>query len=148
MQIRISLKPALAALKPMPELSYPCDGQPNDWDEAILKLPARRTAINTLISQLSSFSARPWPHQSNLVGDVVWRKLGAIKDRARERVDEELQHLHRRLPRNDRRQRSNPLAQASAVGRQTLSIVDQVATPRRRTLTISRRTNLSHAQTS
>ena len=51
---------ALAALKPMPELSYPCDGQPNDWDEAILKLPARRTAISALISQLSSFSDVAW----------------------------------------------------------------------------------------
>ena len=51
---------ALAALKPMPQLSYPCDGHPNDWDEAILKLPARRTSINALISQLSSLSDVAW----------------------------------------------------------------------------------------
>lgn len=51
---------ALAALRPIPELSYPCDGQPNDWDEKILKLPARVAAIETLSSELSSFSDAAW----------------------------------------------------------------------------------------
>src|SRR6185295_14768113 len=51
---------ALAALKPMPELSYPCDGEPNDFDEKILKLPARVTAIKTLSAQLSSFIDAAW----------------------------------------------------------------------------------------
>jgi hypothetical protein len=51
---------ALAALKPMPELNYPCDGQANDWDEKILKLPARVEAIKNLTSQLSSFTAPAW----------------------------------------------------------------------------------------
>lgn len=51
---------ALAALKPIPELSYPCDGEPNDWDERILKLPARVAAIKTLTSELSSFSDPAW----------------------------------------------------------------------------------------
>jgi hypothetical protein len=51
---------ALAAFRPMPELSYPCDGQVNDWDEKILKLPARVEAIKTLTSQLSSFTAPAW----------------------------------------------------------------------------------------
>jgi hypothetical protein len=51
---------ALAAFKPIPKLSYPCDGQSNDWDEKILKLPARVTAIKTLTSQLSSFSDPAW----------------------------------------------------------------------------------------
>jgi hypothetical protein len=50
----------LAALRPMPEFSYPCDGQANDWDEKILKLPARVKAIKTLSSQLSSFTAPAW----------------------------------------------------------------------------------------
>src|SRR5436190_1249109 len=48
------------ALKPRPELSYPCDGQSNEWDEKILKLPARVAVIKTLISQLSSFSDASW----------------------------------------------------------------------------------------
>jgi len=50
----------LAALKPMPELSYPCDDQLNDSDEKILKLPARVAAIKTLMSQLSSFTDPAW----------------------------------------------------------------------------------------
>src|ERR1044072_8991566 len=52
--------PVLAALKPIPQLSYPCDDQLNDYDEKILKLPARLTAIKTLMSQLSAFSAPRW----------------------------------------------------------------------------------------
>ena len=50
----------LAALKPKPELSYPCNDQLNDYDEKTLKLPARLAAIKTLISQLSSFSEPAW----------------------------------------------------------------------------------------
>jgi len=53
-------RPVLAALKPIPELSYPCDDQLNEYDEKILKLPARLTAIKTLRSQLSSFSDPTW----------------------------------------------------------------------------------------
>jgi hypothetical protein len=44
----------------MPQLSYPCDSQLNDWDEKILKLPARVAGIQTLISQLSAFSDSAW----------------------------------------------------------------------------------------
>ena len=50
----------LVALKPMPKLSYECDAQLNDWDEKILKLPARVSAIKTLVSQLSSFTDPAW----------------------------------------------------------------------------------------
>jgi len=53
-------RPVLAALKPIPALSYPCDDQLNDYDEKILKLPARLTALKTLMSQLSSFSDPTW----------------------------------------------------------------------------------------
>lgn len=51
---------ALAALKPIPELSYTCDEQLNDYDEKTLKLPARLAAIKSLMSQLSSFSDPAW----------------------------------------------------------------------------------------
>src|SRR6185295_17304257 len=50
----------LAALKPAPELTYACDGQLNDWDEKVLKLPARVTAIKSLVSELSSFTEPAW----------------------------------------------------------------------------------------
>ena len=53
-------RPVLAALKPIPELSYPCNDQLNDYDEKALKLPARLAAIETLMSQLSSFSDPAW----------------------------------------------------------------------------------------
>ena len=53
-------KATLAALKPIPELSYECDGQLNDWDEKILKLPARVAAIKTLAAELESFSDPAW----------------------------------------------------------------------------------------
>jgi len=58
--VLVCKRPALAALKPIPELSYPCDEQLNDYDEKALKLPARVDAIKTLMSQLSSFSDPAW----------------------------------------------------------------------------------------
>src|ERR1044071_4027624 len=58
--VLVCKRPALAALKPIPELSYPCDDQLNDYDEKILKLHARLTAIKTLKSQLSAFSDPGW----------------------------------------------------------------------------------------
>jgi hypothetical protein len=50
----------LAAFKPIPELTYPCDEQLNDYDETTLKLPARLAAIKTLMSELSTFSDPAW----------------------------------------------------------------------------------------
>lgn len=50
----------LAALKPTPELNYQCGDLPNDWDEKVLELPARREAIKTLTSQLSTFTGAAW----------------------------------------------------------------------------------------
>jgi hypothetical protein len=51
---------ALTALKPKPELSYPCDDQLSDYDKKTLKLPARLAAIKTLMSQLSTFFDSAW----------------------------------------------------------------------------------------
>ena len=53
-------RPVLGALKPLPELSYPCDEQLQDWDEKILKLPARVAAIQSLMSDLSAYSGAAW----------------------------------------------------------------------------------------
>jgi hypothetical protein len=53
-------RPVLAAVKPQPDLSYPCDEQLQDWDEKILKLPARTAAIQSLMSDLSSYSDAAW----------------------------------------------------------------------------------------
>ena len=51
---------ALAALKPMPKLRYPCNGEPNEWDEKSLKSPVRVAAIKDLMSRLSSLSSPGW----------------------------------------------------------------------------------------
>lgn len=53
-------QPVLGALKPIPELSYECNEQLNDYDEKILKLPERVGAIKTLMSQLASFNDASW----------------------------------------------------------------------------------------
>jgi hypothetical protein len=50
----------LAALKPIPQLSYQCDSDLNDWDEKILKLPARVAAIKKLTAELSTLSDPAW----------------------------------------------------------------------------------------
>src|ERR1051326_2478746 len=53
-------KSVLAVLKEAPALSYPCDEQLQDWDEKILKLPARLEAIKNLTAELASFSDPAW----------------------------------------------------------------------------------------
>ena len=51
-------KTAAAALKPMPELDYPCGEQ--EWDEKQLKSPARLAALNELRSELSTLIDSAW----------------------------------------------------------------------------------------
>ena len=53
-------KPVLAALKPMPKFIYQCNEQLNDYDEKILKLPERVTAIKALMTELASFNDAAW----------------------------------------------------------------------------------------
>lgn len=53
-------KQVLAALKPMPELSYQCNEQLNDYDEKMLKLPERVAAIKKLMLELASFNDAAW----------------------------------------------------------------------------------------
>jgi hypothetical protein len=58
--VLVCKRPVLAALKPMPKLSYQCNEQLNDYDEKILKLPERLAAIKTLMSQLASLNDNAW----------------------------------------------------------------------------------------
>ena len=53
-------KSVLAALKPAPEFTYPCDEQLQPWDEKILQLPARVEALRALASELESFTDAAW----------------------------------------------------------------------------------------
>ena len=58
--VLVCKQPVLAALKPIPELSYQCNEQLNDYDEKILKLPERLAAIKTLMTELASFNDPAW----------------------------------------------------------------------------------------
>ena len=52
---------AFAALKPLPELTYPCPPDiTNESDDRILKSPARIKAINKVIRNLESFTYSGW----------------------------------------------------------------------------------------
>ena len=53
-------KETLASVKKRPELTYECDEQLAEWDEKVLKLPARISAIKTLTRELSSFTDDAW----------------------------------------------------------------------------------------
>lgn len=51
----------VSRLKPLPKLSYACRPEaPNDYDEAILAWPERRSAIRDFMQQLSAFNASVW----------------------------------------------------------------------------------------
>jgi hypothetical protein len=51
-------RPALAALKPRPEIEYPC-GE-SDYDEKQLKSPERVAALKQLVSELSTWTTPAW----------------------------------------------------------------------------------------
>ncbi|HET6980034.1 MAG TPA: hypothetical protein VFI24_27120 [Pyrinomonadaceae bacterium] len=58
--VLVCKRPVFAALKPMPKLSYQCNEQLNDYDEKVLKLPERVAAIESLMTELSSFNEAAW----------------------------------------------------------------------------------------
>ena len=57
---RVCKRPALAASKPIPKLRYSCRGAKDEWDEKILKLPARVQAVKLLMAQLATFNNAAW----------------------------------------------------------------------------------------
>jgi hypothetical protein len=58
--VLVCKRPVLAALKPPPKLNTYCGQQASDWDERILKLPARVPAMKGLMSELASLSDAAW----------------------------------------------------------------------------------------
>ena len=50
----------LAAYKPLPRLEYECPDNPNDSDDAILKLPRRAGALRALMQSLGQFNNPAW----------------------------------------------------------------------------------------
>jgi len=57
---RVCKRAALAASKPIPQLRYSCRGAKDEWDEKILKLPARVQALRGLLVQLATFNDPAW----------------------------------------------------------------------------------------
>ena len=51
---------ALAALKELPKLNYTCSTRFDDFDERVLTLPPRRTAIRDLVAQLGLMKNQDW----------------------------------------------------------------------------------------
>jgi hypothetical protein len=82
-------KPAFTAWKPIPRLRYSCGGRENDWDEKMLKSPARVRALKLLTSQLESLNSVAWWQTSTddlNVCDFL-RKPGPLTQQEKERFD-------------------------------------------------------------
>ncbi|HKP37275.1 MAG TPA: hypothetical protein VJT71_10480 [Pyrinomonadaceae bacterium] len=73
-----------AAFKPLPQLTYECPDEPNDSDEAILKLPQRLRAIKALEAELAALSNAAWWQ-----ADVDNLNACAFKETAGELTDEQ-----------------------------------------------------------
>jgi len=57
----LSCRPKVfSVIRPMPKLRYKCGAQENDWEEKVLKLPARIAAKKALATQLESFTNVAW----------------------------------------------------------------------------------------
>jgi hypothetical protein len=57
---RVCKKSALAASKPIPTLRYSCAGAKDEWDDKILKLPARVRALKLVMAQLEILNSDAW----------------------------------------------------------------------------------------
>jgi hypothetical protein len=50
----------LAAWKELPTFRYSCKGASDEWDEKVLKLPARKSALKLLTTQLETLNSSGW----------------------------------------------------------------------------------------
>jgi hypothetical protein len=73
---------AFAALRAMPKLKYECPEEGQEWDEKILKMPARLTAIRRVMKALESFTNPAWwqAEAEELNACSVHHKVGALTD--------------------------------------------------------------------
>ena len=80
---------ALAAWKPLPTLRYSCKGATDEWDEKVLKLPARINALKLLTTQLEALNSPAWWQASVKDLDVCdfRRKPGTLSAEEREKFD-------------------------------------------------------------
>ena len=82
-------KSVLAAWKPIPALRYSCKGAKDEWDEKILKLPARLNALKAITSQLETFTQAAWwqADVEDLSVCDFQRKAGTLSATERERFN-------------------------------------------------------------
>jgi len=81
--------PAFAAWKPLPTFRYSCKGASDEWDEKVLKLPARISALKLLTTQLEALNNPAWWHASVKDLDVCdfRRRPGTLSAAEREKFD-------------------------------------------------------------
>jgi hypothetical protein len=79
---------AFTALRALPELHYDCPDNVNDWDEVILKNPARVEALKQITAELRSFNNPQW--WSSSVSDLTTCEIrgaaGVLSREERERL--------------------------------------------------------------
>jgi len=59
-QIAVCSRSTFAAAKAFPKIEYDCPEDLNEWTDALLKLPARRTAVSQAARELGSFTEAAW----------------------------------------------------------------------------------------
>jgi hypothetical protein len=80
---------ALASWKPLPTFRYSCKGATDEWDDKVLKLPARINALKLLTTQLEALNSTAWWQASVKDLDVCdfRRKPGTLSAEEREKFD-------------------------------------------------------------
>lgn len=78
---------AFAAFKALPKLEYECPEEGTEWDDKILKLPRRQTAIVKLVKQLTEFNSPGWWQASvdELNACAVHGSAGELTDDEKQR---------------------------------------------------------------
>ena len=84
----VCTRKAFGALKALPELQYDCPDNVNDWDEAILKNPARVAALKQISAELRSFNSPEWwsSSVSDLTNCEIHGAVGVLTREERERL--------------------------------------------------------------
>ena len=80
-------QPVFAAYKPLPKLEYECP-EGNDYDDAVLKAPARLKAVSAVIKELSTFTNPSWwaATTDDLNACEIHGSAGALTDEEKQKV--------------------------------------------------------------
>jgi hypothetical protein len=85
-----------AALKPLPKLEYDCPEGVNDYDDKILKTPARLKALRAIEKELAGFTNAAWwgAEVDDLNACEIHGSAGRLTDEEKEKLSEGDYHLH------------------------------------------------------